>query len=65
MAETVYQKSQMSDLYSQMDGLLTMLDTINPEEAGVEEIDRIIAMLDDLENKCREVRGNFSSKGEA
>lgn len=38
---------------------MNMLDTIEPEDAGVEEIDRIIEMLDEIENKCKKFRNDL------
>ncbi|WP_261134537.1 SE1561 family protein [Bacillus sp. Marseille-Q3570] len=51
--------SQMEYIQNKMDMLLKVLDTIDPETAGVEEIDRIIAMLDELEEKCKQFRHNW------
>lgn len=31
-----------------------VLDSIDPEEVDLEDIDRLINMIDDLENKCKE-----------
>lgn len=33
---------------------LNVLDAIEPEETELEDIDRLIEMIDDLESKCRE-----------
>ncbi len=33
---------------------LDVLDAIEPEETELEDIDRLIEMIDDLETKCRE-----------
>lgn len=38
---------------------MTMLDSMDPEETGVEEIDRIIEMLDEIENKCKKFRNEL------
>lgn len=35
------------------------LDSMDPEETGVEEIDRIIEMLDEIETKCRKFRNEL------
>ncbi|UTW70406.1 hypothetical protein KHA80_07945 [Anaerobacillus sp. HL2] len=53
------QKEQLNFLYRKMELLLTMLNSIEPEEAGLEEIDRIIEMLDDIENKCKKFRNEL------
>jgi hypothetical protein len=57
--EVASKDSQMELIRVEIDSVLKELDTIDPETAGVAEIDRIISMLDDLENKCREVRENW------
>ncbi|MBU9722892.1 MULTISPECIES: SE1561 family protein [Bacillaceae] len=49
-------EDKMSLLHQRMDHLMTVLDSIDPEKAGVDEIDRIIAMLDEIETKCRQLR---------
>ncbi|WP_408009405.1 SE1561 family protein [Pseudalkalibacillus sp. A8] len=51
--------SQMDYIQNRIDMLLKVLDTIDPETAGIEEIDRIIAMLDELEQKCKQFRHNW------
>ncbi len=33
---------------------LDVLEAIEPEETELEDIDRLIDMIDDLESKCRE-----------
>lgn len=33
---------------------LDVLDAIDPEDADLEDIDRLISFIDDLESKCRE-----------
>lgn len=53
------QKEQLNFLYGKMELLMAMLDSIEPEEAGLEEIDRIIEMLDDIENKCKKFRNEL------
>ncbi|MFN7251503.1 MAG: SE1561 family protein [Anaerobacillus sp.] len=53
------QKEQLNFLHSKMELLMTMLDSIEPEAAGVEDIDRIIEMLDDIENKCKKFRNDL------
>ncbi|WP_221568549.1 SE1561 family protein [Alkalihalobacillus sp. TS-13] len=60
MGNAIHDKSsQMDYIQNKMDMLLKVLDTIDPETAGVEEIDRIIAMLDELEVKCKQFRHNW------
>lgn len=60
LGNSVYsQKEQLSYLYGKMDVLMKMLDTVDPEAAGVEDIDRIIEMLDEIETKCRTFRSEL------
>lgn len=35
---------------------LDVLDAIDPEEAELEDIDRLIEMIDDIESKCNEFK---------
>jgi hypothetical protein len=53
-------KEQMTYLQNRLDMVMTVLDTIDPEEAGVEDIDRLLAMLDDIETKCQQFRHDWS-----
>ncbi|MFC7373609.1 SE1561 family protein [Fictibacillus iocasae] len=53
--------TQKEYIKNRMDLLLQTLDTIDAETAGVEEIDRIIGMLDDLEQKCKQFRYDWES----
>ncbi|PYZ96896.1 hypothetical protein CR205_14565 [Alteribacter lacisalsi] len=63
MGGPVYDKQeQMKYLHQRIELLMTMLDNINPEEAGVEDIDRIIDMLDDLERKAKQYRQDWDGK---
>ncbi len=60
MGNAVNDKSlQMDYIQKRIDMLLKVLDTIDPETAGIEEIDQIIAMLDELEQKCKQFRYNW------
>ncbi len=53
-------KEQMKYLQNRFDMVMTVLETIDPEEAGVEEIDRLLAILDDIEIKCKQFRRDWS-----
>ncbi|ADC50185.1 MULTISPECIES: SE1561 family protein [Alkalihalophilus] len=53
-------KEQMDYLHRRLDLVMNVLDSIDPEEAGVEEIDRLLAMLDDIEVKCKQFRNDWS-----
>ncbi|MGM7703336.1 SE1561 family protein [Pseudalkalibacillus sp. Hm43] len=61
MGNSINDKStQMHYIQNRIDMLLKVLDNIDPETAGVEEIDRIIAMLDELELKCKQFRHDWN-----
>ncbi len=49
-------EEKMSLLHQRMEHLVKMLDSIDPEKAGVEDIDRIIEKLDELEKQCQSYR---------
>ncbi|MBU9710668.1 SE1561 family protein [Evansella tamaricis] len=51
---------KMNLLHEQMDHLIVMLDSIDPEKAGIEDIDRIIVKLDELEKKCQQYRNEWT-----
>ncbi|MED3550915.1 SE1561 family protein [Cytobacillus praedii] len=46
--------SQVSFLKQRLNMFLDVLEAIEPEETELEDIDRLIDMIDDLETKCRE-----------
>ncbi|KGA96772.1 hypothetical protein AJ85_18140 [Alkalihalobacillus alcalophilus ATCC 27647 = CGMCC 1.3604] len=61
MGGAIYdKKEQMNYLQARFEMVMNMLDAIDPEEAGVEEIDRLITMLDEIENKCKQFRHDWS-----
>ncbi|MDN4526917.1 SE1561 family protein [Fictibacillus fluitans] len=63
MGKSVEDKSSQKDyIINRVDMLLQVLDSIDAETAGVEEIDRIIGMLDDLELKCKQFRNNWEKE---
>lgn len=45
---------QIDFLKQKLNMFLDMLEAIDPEDTDLEDIDRMIAMVDDLESKCRE-----------
>jgi uncharacterized protein YeeX (DUF496 family) len=45
---------QVQFLKQRLNMFLELLDAINPEEADLEDIDRLISIIDELESKCRE-----------
>ncbi|MDQ0253953.1 hypothetical protein J2S74_001326 [Evansella vedderi] len=54
------QEEKMNRLHERMDQIVMMLDAIDPEKAGVEDIDQLIAMLDEIEAKCKEYRHEWN-----
>jgi hypothetical protein len=46
--------SQVSFLKQRLNMFIDVLDAIDPADADLEDIDRLISMLDDMESKCRE-----------
>jgi hypothetical protein len=48
--------NQVSFLKHRLGMFLDVLDAIDPEDADVEDIDRLIEMIDDIESKCREFK---------
>ena len=46
--------SQVDFLKQRLNMFLDVLDAIDPEDTDLEDIDRLISMLDDMESKCRE-----------
>lgn len=46
--------SQVQFLKTRLNMFSDVLDSIDPEEVELEDIDRLINMIDELENKCKE-----------
>ncbi|AGK52255.1 SE1561 family protein [Bacillus sp. 1NLA3E] len=46
--------TQVDFLKHRLNMFLDVLDAIDPEDADLEDIDRLISFIDDLESKCRE-----------
>lgn len=46
--------SQVDFLKQRLNIFLDVLDAIDPEDADLEDIDRLISILDEMESKCRE-----------
>lgn len=51
---TLDKNSQVDFLKQRLNMFLDVLDAIDPEDADLEDIDRLISMLDDMESKCKE-----------
>ncbi|MED3562084.1 hypothetical protein BIV60_07515 [Bacillus sp. MUM 116] len=45
---------QVTFLKQRLNMFIDVLDAIDPEDADLEDIDRLISILDDMESKCRE-----------
>ncbi|MBM7587533.1 septum formation inhibitor-activating ATPase MinD [Bacillus pakistanensis] len=50
--------SQVSYLKTRLNMFLEVLDSIDPENTELEDIDRLIGMIDDLEMKCEQFKEN-------
>jgi hypothetical protein len=48
--------TQVSFLKERLNMFLEVLDAIDPEDTDIDDIDRLIEMIDDLEVKCREIK---------
>ncbi|WP_064094174.1 SE1561 family protein [Rossellomorea aquimaris] len=48
--------SQVTYLKQRLNLFVDVLDSIDPEQADVEDIDRLIAMIDDIEVKCEQFK---------
>ncbi|WP_066298349.1 SE1561 family protein [Bacillus sp. FJAT-29937] len=46
--------NQVVFLKQRLNMFIDVLDAIEPEEADIEDIDRLIEIIDDIESKCRE-----------
>jgi hypothetical protein len=46
--------SQISFLKQRLNMFLDVIESIDPEDTDLDDIDRLISMVDDLESKCRE-----------
>jgi hypothetical protein len=46
--------TQVDFLKQRLNMFLDMLDAIDPEDTDLDDIDRMIAMIDELETKCKE-----------
>lgn len=53
-SQTHNKNSQVNFLKQRLNMFLDVLDAIDPEDTDLEDIDRLIYMLDEMESKCRE-----------
>ncbi|GIN84861.1 hypothetical protein MXL46_04425 [Heyndrickxia sporothermodurans] len=57
MGNAVHDKdSQVLYLKQRLNMFLEVLDSIDPEDTELEDIDRLIEMIDDLEMKCEQFK---------
>jgi hypothetical protein len=55
MGNAVHDKdSQLVYLKERLNMFVEVIDTMDPEDIELEDIDRLIGMLDDLESKCEQ-----------
>ncbi|MDN3017639.1 SE1561 family protein [Neobacillus drentensis] len=54
--------SQVDFLKHRLNMFIDVLDAIDPEDADLEDIDRLILMLDEMENKCKEFNNREASE---
>jgi prefoldin subunit 5 len=63
MGNSIQDKSSQKEyIKNRIDLLVEVLDSIDAETAGIDEIDKIISMLDDLELKCKQFRHDWDEK---
>jgi len=57
LGSSITDKNEQVDfLKTRLNMFLDVLDAIDPEEAELEDIDRLIEMIDDIESKCNEFK---------
>lgn len=55
MGSQIHDKNvQVNFLKQRLNMFIDVLDAIDPEETDLEDIDRLISILDEMESKCRE-----------
>ncbi len=55
LGSKIQDKNQQVDfLKHRLNMFIDVLDAIDPEDADLEDIDRLISFIDELESKCRE-----------
>ncbi|HJV16793.1 MAG TPA: SE1561 family protein [Bacillales bacterium] len=61
MGSLINDKNKQVDFLKQrLNMFLDMLDAIDPEDTDLDDIDRMIAMVDELETKCKEFKNRES-----
>ncbi len=57
MGKPIFEKEdQVNFLKHRLTMFLEVLDNLDPEEADLEDVDRLIEILDELEVKCEQFR---------
>lgn len=57
MGNAIYNPdSQLVYLKERLNMFLEVIDTIEPEDVQLEDVDRLLAMLDELELKCEQFK---------
>ncbi|MCP1122205.1 hypothetical protein CN326_20830 [Bacillus sp. AFS018417] len=57
MGNATYDKdSQLVYLKERLNMFLEVIDTIEPEDVELEDVDRLLEMLDDIEFKCEQFK---------
>ncbi|PLS05882.1 SE1561 family protein [Neobacillus cucumis] len=54
--------TQVDFLKHRLNMFIDVLDAIDPEDTDLEDIDRLILMLDEMESKCREFQNREVSE---
>ncbi|MEK4031079.1 MULTISPECIES: SE1561 family protein [Bacillaceae] len=56
MKPIIDKESQISYLKQRLNMFMEVLDAIEPEETKIEDIDRLLEMIDDIEEKCEQFK---------
>lgn len=63
MGNAIHNKDkQINYLSDRLNMLLTVIDSIDPEETGVEDIDRLLNMVDELQTKLSQFRNDWDKE---
>lgn len=55
MGKAIYDKKrQLAYLKERLNTFLSVLDSLEPESADIEDIDRLIQIVEDMEEKCKQ-----------
>ncbi|MEI5908565.1 SE1561 family protein [Bacillus spongiae] len=54
--KTPNQDSQLDYLKTRLNIFVEVLDTIDPESAELDDIDRLIEIIDEMEDKCNQLK---------